>query len=64
MRLAAGLRDTGDSLAHFPHRGRAVPGTAMRELGTSFPYIIRYQIAGDVVEILRARHTSRRPTRP
>lgn len=36
----------------------------MRELITAFDYVIRYQIIGDVVEILRVRHTSRRPTKP
>jgi ParE toxin of type II toxin-antitoxin system, parDE len=36
----------------------------MRELIASFDYFIRYEIHGDVVEILRVRHTSRRPTAP
>jgi hypothetical protein len=36
----------------------------MRELLTSFSYIIRYEITGDTVEILRVRHTARRPTAP
>jgi plasmid stabilization system protein ParE len=48
----------------FPHRGRPVPGTDKRELVTAYPYIIRYRIVGDVVRILRVRHTSRRPTNP
>jgi toxin ParE1/3/4 len=54
----------GDSLVQFPDRGRAVPKTDMRELVTTYPYIIRYRIAGNVVVILRVRHTSRRPTNP
>jgi plasmid stabilization system protein ParE len=58
--VAVGLRAAGDSLEHFPHRGRQVPGTVMRDLVTSY----RYEIAGDVVEILRVRHTARRPTTP
>ncbi len=62
--LAETLRDDGDGLVNFPHRGRPVPRTSMRELVTSYPYIIRYRIDGDVVVILRVRHTSRRPTRP
>jgi addiction module RelE/StbE family toxin len=62
--VAAGLRDAGNSLTHFPHRGRPVPRTDMRELVTVYPYIIRYRIDGDTVVILRVRHTSRRPTNP
>jgi plasmid stabilization system protein ParE len=63
-RVAECLYSTGDSLAHFPRRGRCVAGTAMRELITDFSYILRYQITGDTVEIVRVRHTSRRPTTP
>jgi addiction module RelE/StbE family toxin len=62
--VAETLREQGNRLAHFPHRGRAVPGTSMRELVTAYPYIIRYRVDGDTVVILRVRHTSRRPTRP
>ena len=36
----------------------------MRELVTSYPYVIRYEIVADTVEILRVRHMSRRPTDP
>ena len=49
---------------NFPHRGRSVRGTAMRELVAVHPYIIRYRITGDDVATLRVRHTSRRPTNP
>lgn len=62
--MAETLRDAGYSLAHFPYRGRRVPGSALRELVTSYNYLIRYQVTGDVVEIVRVRHTSRRPTTP
>jgi toxin ParE1/3/4 len=63
--VATTLRTEGDSLENFPHRGRPVAGTSMRELlSHSYPYIIRYRIAGDTVFILRVRHTSRRPTNP
>ncbi len=64
VHVAETLRAAGDSLVIFPHRGRPVPGTGMRELITTYPYIIRYRIDGDVVVILRVRHTSRRPTTP
>ena len=60
--LSAHLLAAGNNLQNFPHRGRLVPGTEMRELTTDYPYIIRYRIARDVVRILRVRHTSRRPT--
>lgn len=62
--VAASLKASGDSLGHFPHRGRPVPGTAMRELVSTYPYIIRYYMDGNNVVILRVRHTSRRPTNP
>ena len=62
--LAAQLIAAGNSLVQFPHRGRVVPKTDMRELVTTYPYIIRYRVAGNVVVILRVRHTSRRPTNP
>jgi plasmid stabilization system protein ParE len=58
------LREVGDNLAHFPYRGRLVPGTLMREQVTAYPYIIRYRIDGDKVYILRVRHGARRPTKP
>jgi toxin ParE1/3/4 len=64
MHVADTLRVEGDSLEHFPHRGRPVPRTNMRELISSYPYIIRYRIEGDRIIILRVRHTARRPTNP
>jgi len=65
VQLAEGLLAAGDSLANFPHRGRRVLNTDMRELITDYPYIIRYRILRDEeVRILRVRHTSRRPTDP
>ena len=63
-RVAAALRDEGNSLVNFPERGRPVPGTSMRELVSSYPYIIRYRITGSDVVILRVRHSARRPTNP
>jgi toxin ParE1/3/4 len=62
-RVAESLYTAGDNLVRFPNRGRPVLGTGMRELITDFSYIIRYQVVGDVVEIVRVRHTSRRPTK-
>jgi plasmid stabilization system protein ParE len=62
--MAEALRAAGDSLANFPHRGRRVRGTSLRELVSVSPYIIRYRVAEDEVVILRVRHSARRPTRP
>lgn len=62
--VADALISAGDSLANFAHRGRPVPRTNLRELVTSYPYIIRYRIADDIVRILRVRHAARRQTTP
>lgn len=63
-RVADSLKTLGDSLSQFPHRGRRVSGTSMRELVSTFPYVIRYHVDVDKVIILRVRHTSKRPTNP
>lgn len=57
--LAQQLFETGASLALNPNRGRHVIGKPWRELVVVYPYIIRYQIKGDVVRILRVRHGMR-----
>ena len=62
--IAVTLKAAGDSLARFPHRGRAVPGTTMRELVADGPYVIRYVIEGNRVIVLRVRHGARKPTTP
>lgn len=49
-------------LAQQPGAGRAgrVPGT--RELVIQrYPYLIPYRVRGDVLEVLRVFHTSRKP---
>jgi toxin ParE1/3/4 len=58
------IYEAANSLAQFPHRGRIVSGTDKRELVTIYPYIIRYRVVGNIVRILRIRHSSRRPTNP
>ena len=58
------LKALGDSLNRFPHRGRLVRKTSLRELVSTYPYVIRYAIDGNKVVILRVRHASRRPTNP
>src|SRR5579862_2766391 len=59
--LADQLFEAGNSLAFNPNRGRPVPGKPWRELVIVYPYIIRYQVVGDVVRILRVRHGMRLP---
>lgn len=54
------LLNAGDSLAKFPRRGRPA-GDNLRELTVVYPYIIRYEILGTDVTILRVRHGMRRP---
>lgn len=55
--VAVSLKGLGDSLSHFPLRGRRVPGTALRELVSPYPYIIRYAIDRDRVIILSGSAT-------
>jgi toxin ParE1/3/4 len=59
--LVDALLKTGDGLVNFTHKGRPV-GDNLRELTAVHPYIIRYEIVGDEVTILRVRHGARRPT--
>lgn len=60
--VAAALIEAGNTLAAFPHRGRPLPNSGMRELVAVPPYVIRYRVAGEAVHILRVRHAARRPT--
>ncbi|MEH3159473.1 MAG: type II toxin-antitoxin system RelE/ParE family toxin [Sphingomonas taxi] len=58
IRVRSRISDLGDSLIHFPRRGRPVDdGT--RELTTAPPYIIAYDISGEEVTILSVRHGAR-----
>lgn len=62
--MAGEILAAGDSLERLPYRGRAVPGTGLRELTIVYPYIIRYRVAAGHVRILRVRHGARRPIQP
>jgi plasmid stabilization system protein ParE len=57
-KLASKVIEVADSLAEFPHRGRAVGG-GMREITTVWPYILRYRVEQDRVIVLRVRHGAR-----
>ena len=58
--LIDALLYAGDSLVNLPHRGRPV-GDNLRQLTAVYPYIIRYEVLGNDVTILRVRHGMRRP---
>lgn len=63
-RIADELYRVGESLAHFPQRGRPSAG-GTREMVSAQPYILRYRVVHDLVVILRIRHQRRRkPARP
>lgn len=62
--MVSEILSAGDSLESFPYRGRAVPGTQLREFTLAYPCMIRYRIAADHVRVLRIRHGARRPTSP
>jgi toxin ParE1/3/4 len=59
--LASALVAAADSLAAFPHRGRLLRDTPLRELVVIAPYIIRYHLDGEEAVILRIRHTRKQP---
>lgn len=59
-RMAARLLATGDGLSHFSERDRPA-ADGRREPPTVAPYIVRYRVQGDAVDILRVRHGAWRP---
>ena len=60
QRLALRLVAAVESLAHHPQRGRPVQGD-IRELVAVPPYVVRYRIRSETVEIVRIKHGARRP---
>jgi plasmid stabilization system protein ParE len=58
-KVAAEIIETAEQLADLPQRGRIVAGTSLREVMTSYPYIIRYRVTGEDIIILRIRHMAR-----
>lgn len=62
MRIEEQLKTLGESLTHFPRRGRPVSRNA-REIVSVRPYVMRYRIVTDTVLIVRVRHGRRRPLR-
>lgn len=58
-RMAARLIDASFRLRDFPNSGRPA-GDGRRELPSVPPYVIRYRVDGDTVQILRIRHGAQR----
>jgi toxin ParE1/3/4 len=59
QRMALRLRNAGESLAQFPERGRAKRD--LRELVVVRPYVIRYRVTAERVEIVTIRHGAQEP---
>jgi plasmid stabilization system protein ParE len=60
QRFALRLIGTVESLAAHPKRGRLVRGE-VRELVIVAPYIVRYRVTAQAVEVIRIRHGAQRP---
>ncbi len=60
QRVAVKLIGAGQSLELFPERGR-ITRRGLRDLISVHPYLIRYKLQGDVVEIVTIRHGARAP---
>ncbi len=59
-KIGVRLHNLGETLSARPNRGRPITNGA-RELVTVRPYVLRYRLTGEMVEILHIRHSSRRP---
>lgn len=59
-RIGDRLFALGGSLSEFPNRGRPAD-SGIREMTIVPPYILRYEVVGDVVFIRGVRHGARRP---
>ena len=57
--MALRIIEAVNSLAEFPEIGRPAEKES-RELAIVPPYLIRYRIVGETVQILRVRHGARR----
>lgn len=60
QRFARRLIEAGEALRSQPERGRVISG-GRRELTIIAPYLIRYRVRNEVVEILTVRHGARAP---
>ena len=53
------LKQAADSLFEFPDRGRPA-WRGLRELPVVYPYLIRYRVRDERVEIVRIKHGAQR----
>ena len=56
--LSRRLIAAAESLADYPERGKPL-SNGLRQLGTIYPYLIRYRVRDGEVLILRIRHGAR-----
>ena len=61
FRMAEALAAAAESLAINPERGRPTRTRTLREYVAIWPYIIRYRISTEAVEIVRIKHGAQRP---
>ncbi|WP_184718124.1 type II toxin-antitoxin system RelE/ParE family toxin [Caulobacter sp.] len=61
QRLATRFLEAIETLESHPQRGRSAPG-GLHELVVVQPYVIRYRVRANTVEVVRIRHTAQRPT--
>ncbi len=59
--MAQRLKRAGDSLSEMPERGR-LAHRGLRELAVVYPYLIRYRVRDQHVEIARIKHGAQRPS--
>ena len=57
--MARRLIQAGESLSAFPLRGRPAH-RGLREWTLIYPYVLRYRVRDDVVEIVRIKHGAQR----
>ena len=63
QRLAERISAAADGLIALPHKGRVVrPG--LRQIVAVYPYLIRYRIRGNAIEITRVYHGARNVRSP
>jgi plasmid stabilization system protein ParE len=60
QRMSLRLVRAGDALGEFPDRGRPAR-RGLRELAIIYPYLIRYRVRRDHVEIVRIKHGAQEP---
>ena len=64
LRIGERLHTAEASLSAFPNRGRPGIERQTREMTTVPPYVMTYEVTGDLVIILDVRHGRQAPRRP